>query len=68
MRESGETGHHIGISALAASVHPRWQIRQGEDMGRPSRLLGRTMRESDEVASVHVGGGAVVMMEGALHV
>lgn len=45
-----------------------WQIRQGEDMGRPSRLLGRTMRESGEVASVHVGGGAVVMMEGALHV
>jgi trans-2,3-dihydro-3-hydroxyanthranilate isomerase len=45
-----------------------WRILQGEDMGRPSRLLGRTLREAGDVASVHVGGGAVVMMEGALQV
>ena len=36
-------------------------------MGRPSRLFGRTMREAGEVTRVHVGGGAVVMMDGLLH-
>ena len=44
-----------------------WRIHQGEDMGRPSRLFGRTMREAGEVTRVHVGGGAVVMMDGLLH-
>jgi trans-2,3-dihydro-3-hydroxyanthranilate isomerase len=45
-----------------------WLIRQGEDMGRPSRLLGRTLREAGAVTSVHVGGSVVVMMAGVLHV
>lgn len=45
-----------------------WLIHQGEDMGRPSRLSGRSVREAGEVTRVHVGGGAVVMMAGALHV
>lgn len=44
-----------------------WRIHQGEDMGRTSRLFGRTLREAREVTRVHVGGGAVLMMEGQLH-
>lgn len=43
-----------------------WLIQQGEDMGRPSRLHGRTLREAGEVTRVHVGGSAVVMMAGVL--
>ena len=45
-----------------------WLIRQGDDMGRPSRLHARTRREGGVVTAVHVGGGAVAMMEGVLHV
>ena len=45
----------------------RLEIVQGEDMGRTSRLFGRTLREAGEVTRVHVGGGAVVMMDGLLH-
>jgi trans-2,3-dihydro-3-hydroxyanthranilate isomerase len=44
-----------------------WLIHQGEDMGRPSRLHGLTLREAGAVTRVQVGGSAVVMMEGMLH-
>jgi trans-2,3-dihydro-3-hydroxyanthranilate isomerase len=44
-----------------------WRVHQGEDMGRPSLLLGRSVRRAGAVVSIHVGGSTVVMMEGALH-
>jgi trans-2,3-dihydro-3-hydroxyanthranilate isomerase len=39
-------------------------IGQGVDMGRPSLLLTRVRKQGGQVASVHVGGGCVRMMEG----
>lgn len=45
-----------------------WRVRQGEDMGRPSLLAGRTLRHDGAVASVHVGGQAVLIMDGVLHI
>jgi trans-2,3-dihydro-3-hydroxyanthranilate isomerase len=39
-------------------------IGQGVDMGRPSLLLTRVRKQGGRVASVHVGGGCVQVMEG----
>jgi trans-2,3-dihydro-3-hydroxyanthranilate isomerase len=39
-------------------------IGQGVDMGRPSLLKTRVRKENGAIASVHVGGGCVQMMEG----
>ena len=40
------------------------RIGQGVDMGRPSLLLTRVRKAGGAVASVHVGGACVPMMEG----
>ena len=40
------------------------QIGQGVDMGRPSLLLTRVVKQGGRLVSVHVGGGCVPMMEG----
>jgi trans-2,3-dihydro-3-hydroxyanthranilate isomerase len=40
------------------------KIGQGFDMGRPSLLLTRVRKQSGKVASIHVGGASVKMMEG----
>jgi trans-2,3-dihydro-3-hydroxyanthranilate isomerase len=40
------------------------RIGQGFDMGRPSLLLTRVRKENSAVASAHVGGRCVQMMEG----
>jgi trans-2,3-dihydro-3-hydroxyanthranilate isomerase len=40
------------------------RIGQGVDMGRPSLLLTRVRKEKGAVASAHVGGQCVQMMEG----
>ena len=40
------------------------RIGQGVDMGRPSLLLTRVRKEGGAIASVHVGGSCVPMMEG----
>jgi trans-2,3-dihydro-3-hydroxyanthranilate isomerase len=41
------------------------RIGQGVDMGRPSRLLTRVRKANGAVASAHVGGACVQMMEGS---
>ena len=46
----------------------RLRIGQGVDMGRPSLLLTRVKKQAGAIASVHVGGGCVKMMEGTLQV
>ncbi|WP_291851471.1 PhzF family phenazine biosynthesis protein [Bradyrhizobium sp.] len=43
----------------------RLRIGQGVDMGRPSLLLTRVRKQNGAVASIHVGGSSVKMMEGA---
>ena len=42
------------------------KIGQGFDMGRPSLLLTRVRKQNGKVASIHVGGACVKMMEGTL--
>lgn len=41
------------------------RIGQGVDMGRPSLLLTRVRKQGGVVASAHVGGGCVPIMEGS---
>ena len=45
-----------------------WRVEQGVDMGRPSLLLGQTEKRSGAVTLVRVGGNAVEVMRGSLHV
>lgn len=40
------------------------RIGQGVDMGRPSLLLTRVIKANGTIASTHVGGNCVTMMEG----
>jgi trans-2,3-dihydro-3-hydroxyanthranilate isomerase len=40
------------------------RVGQGFDMGRPSLLLTRVRKQNGAIASVHVGGACVQMMEG----
>jgi trans-2,3-dihydro-3-hydroxyanthranilate isomerase len=41
------------------------RVGQGVDMGRPSLLLTRVRKQDGVVASAHVGGNCVQMMEGS---
>ena len=41
------------------------RVGQGIDMGRPSLLLTRVRKENGVIASAHVGGACVQMMEGS---
>jgi trans-2,3-dihydro-3-hydroxyanthranilate isomerase len=40
------------------------RIGQGVDMGRPSLLLTRVLKQAGTIVSAHVGGGCVPMMQG----
>ena len=57
-------------AALLADLDPlsdgelKLRIGQGVDMGRPSLLLTRVRKQSGAIASIHVGGSCVKMMEG----
>ncbi len=57
-------------AALLADIDPlkdgelKLTIGQGVDMGRPSLLLTRVRKQNGAVASIHVGGASVQMMEG----
>ncbi len=48
-------------------AHLSWRIEQGADMGRPSLLLGRTVKRGGAVIAVHIAGHAVAVMQGVLH-
>ena len=58
--------------ALLAALRPErnadatWRVEQGVDMGRPSLLLGRTVKRDGRVTAVYVGGGVVPVMSGVL--
>ncbi len=60
--------------ALLATLQPersgehRWRVEQGVDMGRPSLLLGRTVKHDGRLTAVHVAGHAVPVMRGSLHI
>jgi trans-2,3-dihydro-3-hydroxyanthranilate isomerase len=60
----------VATAALLADLSPerdgelKLRIGQGVDMGGPSLLLTRILKEKGVVVSAHVGGGCVPMMEG----
>ncbi|MEP9350896.1 PhzF family phenazine biosynthesis protein [Xanthobacter sp. KR7-225] len=54
-----------GLRDLAQGAN-RFAIRQGEDMGRPSRVELTVDVSGGRIAGVHVGGGAVRIGGGAL--
>lgn len=44
-----------------------WPIEQGQEMGRPSLLLGSAIKQDGAVTAVRVGGHAVRVSEGLLY-
>jgi len=64
----------VAAAALLADIAParegelRLTIGQGFDMGRPSLLLTRVVKLAGKIASAHVGGRCVEMMQGTLWV
>ena len=60
----------VALAALLADLDPardgelRLRIGQGFDMGRPSMLLTRVVKQGGRIVSANVGGGCVTMMEG----
>jgi trans-2,3-dihydro-3-hydroxyanthranilate isomerase len=60
----------VAVAALLADLaserngESKLRIGQGVDMGRPSLLLTRVRRANGVIASAHVGGACVQMMEG----
>ena len=58
------------LTALAPGrdLDCRWRVHQGDEMGRPSVLLGSTVKRAGTVDSVRVGGRCVPVMQGTLDV
>jgi trans-2,3-dihydro-3-hydroxyanthranilate isomerase len=56
----------LAALAPAASEVLHWQVRQGDDMGRPSRIRGRTARRADGGIDVFIAGHAVTVMQGSV--
>lgn len=62
----------VAAAALLADIDPardgelRLTIGQGFDMGRPSLLLTRVVKQAGKIVSAHVGGRCVRMMQGTL--
>jgi trans-2,3-dihydro-3-hydroxyanthranilate isomerase len=60
----------VALAALLADLDPakdgelRLRIGQGFDMGRPSVLFTRVVKQGGKIVSAHVGGACVTMMEG----
>ena len=72
--EDPATGSANGaLAGLLATLDPRpdvelaWRSRQGDDMGRPSRLALRAIKRDGAVRDVFVGGRSVAVAEGVLH-
>lgn len=58
------------LAALDGSARRarQWRIHQGDDMGRPSLLLGRTVPEQGSATAVYVGGRCVAVFAGSLEI
>jgi trans-2,3-dihydro-3-hydroxyanthranilate isomerase len=62
----------VAAAALFADIDPtrdgelRLTIGQGFDMGRPSLLLTRVVKQAGKTVSAHVGGRCAPMMQGTL--
>lgn len=58
---------YLGQRAAAREGTLRWRVAQGEDMGRPSLLELEVEMRGGAVTAVRVGGAAVTVSEGVLH-
>lgn len=75
LSEDPATGSATGAAAAflaeleaARDGELKLRIGQGFDMGRPSLLLTRAIKQNGAVVSTHVGGNCVQMMEGTVRV
>ena len=59
-------GGLLAARAAQADGTLEWEILQGVDMGRPSRLLLEAEKQAGTVSAVRVGGAAVIVGEGRL--
>jgi trans-2,3-dihydro-3-hydroxyanthranilate isomerase len=72
--EDPATGSSAGPLAVHLARHGRIdfgqeiEIRQGAEIGRPSRLYARAAGHGDQIDRVEVAGAAVVVADGRLHV
>lgn len=70
IEEDPATGSAAGPLALHLARHDRIafgeqiEIRQGEELGRPSKLFARVQRSPEAVARIEVGGTAVTVARG----
>ena len=68
--EDPATGSAAGPLAVHLARHGRIpfgeqiEIRQGEEIGRPSRLYARVDGTADDITRVRVGGSAVIVARG----
>lgn len=46
----------------------RWEVAQGVEMGRPSRLTIEAEKRGGEITAVHVGGSTVMVSEGVMRI
>ncbi|WP_230390733.1 PhzF family phenazine biosynthesis protein [Reinekea sp. G2M2-21] len=64
---------NCALAALLADLDTRgnheycWTIAQGVEMGRPSELRARVIKQHNQVCDVYIGGGAVVFSQGEIH-
>ncbi len=71
VEEDGATGSAAGPLAVHLARHGRIsygeqiEIRQGEEIGRPSLLYARVRAEGERLEAVEVGGSAVIVAAGA---
>ena len=61
-------GGYLGARDPRADGTLRWVVEQGFEMGRPSILELEVDKVGNAIAAVRVGGGAVMVSEGTMHV
>lgn len=65
---------NVALAAMLAQDAPAtdgefaWRIAQGVEMGRPSVLDARAIKQGGRVVSAHIGGSCVPVMEGTIEV
>ncbi|WP_328491428.1 PhzF family phenazine biosynthesis protein [Streptomyces sp. NBC_00414] len=72
--EDAATGSAAGPLAVHVARHGlskfgrEIEILQGVEMGRPSTMIARAEGTADRITSIEVGGAAVVVAQGVIHV
>lgn len=65
------TAAAIGLLATIESGRPverKWRVHQGDDMGRPSVLMGRSVAGQVGAIAVHIGGRCAPVFEGTIEI